>query len=133
MVMNILLVALGGGLGASCRYLLGAWVKSHLKQRSIPTAMLMVNILGSLFLGLFFGGVYQEVPQIVYDDLPFLVFAVGFCGAFTTFSTFSVEAVTLLQKQKKREFITYVSLSIGGAMIAFLIGMFLGSQVMKFI
>lgn len=131
--MTIILVAIGGGLGASCRYLLGVWVKLRTEKKMIPTAMLTVNILGSFILGLFFGWVYQEVPYMVYDDLSFLFVAIGFCGAFTTFSTFSVEAVTLLQKQKIREFFTYVGLSIGGAMVTFLIGMFLGSQMMTLV
>ncbi|WP_143522720.1 CrcB family protein, partial [Pseudomonas sp. 2822-15] len=57
---------------------------------------------------------------------PFLIIGIGFFGAFTTFSTFSVEAITLFQKRKWIPFITYLVLSIGGSIVTFLIGLFLG-------
>ncbi|PYZ92078.1 fluoride efflux transporter CrcB [Salipaludibacillus keqinensis] len=123
--MSILYVALGGGTGAICRYLLGLWIKTKTKQRFIPTAMLYVNVLGSFGLGLFFGMIYNEVPFMVYEDPLFLLIGIGFFGAFTTFSTFSIEASALLQKQKWTGLVQYVGLSIGGSLAAFLIGMFL--------
>ncbi|UCZ53647.1 fluoride efflux transporter CrcB [Bacillus shivajii] len=126
--MNIVLVALGGGLGAVARYLLGVWIKEHTKQRSIPTAMLYVNILGSLGLGVFFALGYRSIPFLesgIYDEWAFLFIGLGFFGAFTTFSTFSVEAITLAQKKKWKPLILYITYSIVGSTLAFIIGLYL--------
>ncbi|WP_280771338.1 fluoride efflux transporter CrcB [Salipaludibacillus daqingensis] len=127
--MNILLVALGGGSGAVCRYLLGVWFINHTKQWIIPTAMVYVNVLGSFGLGIFFGFIYQEIPYMaddLYEQALFLLFGLGFFGAFTTFSTFSVEASLLVQKKRWKRLSIYVALSILGSILAFLTGLFLG-------
>jgi len=124
--MNIFLIAIGGGSGAVCRYLLGLWFKQNTKKRTIPTAMLYVNVLGSFGLGIFFGLVYQEIPFMaddLYEQALFLFFGLGFFGAFTTFSTFSVEASTLLQKKKWRELSLYIGFSLVGSIVAFIIGL----------
>ncbi|SDZ12144.1 CrcB protein [Evansella caseinilytica] len=121
--MNVLLVAIGGGLGAVARYLLGVWVKDNTKQRTIPTAMLSVNLLGAFGLGLFFHFMYGEIPEHAYEQRPYLIFGIGFFGAFTTFSTFSIEAVTLMQKQKWGPFFTYLLLTIGGSILFFSLGL----------
>ncbi|MCR6097841.1 fluoride efflux transporter CrcB [Salipaludibacillus agaradhaerens] len=121
--MTILLVAVGGGLGAVSRYLLGILIKSRTKERRIPTAMLIVNILGAFGLGLFFGWVYREVPSMVYDDLRYLFIGVGFFGAFTTFSTFSIETSTLIRKKKWGDCALYVGSSIIGSIMCFVLAM----------
>ncbi|WP_096186763.1 fluoride efflux transporter CrcB [Evansella halocellulosilytica] len=126
--MNILLVAAGGGTGAVLRYLLGVWLKENTKQRSFPTAMLIVNVVGSLGLGIFFSIVYQGIPYLeagIYNEWPFLLAGLGFFGAFTTFSTFSVEAVTLIQKKKWKPLFMYVIFTIIGSIAAFLLGILL--------
>ena len=120
--MNIFLVAAGGGLGAVARYMLGVWIKEHTKERPIPIAMLLVNLLGALGLGLFFALVYGYIPLIVDAEWPFVIVGLGFFGAFTTFSTFSVESAVLIQKRKWIPLLTYLSLSIGGSILMFLIG-----------
>lgn len=121
--MNILAVAIGGGLGAASRYILGVWIKQHTKERAIPTAMLIVNLLGALGLGLFFRLVYGEVPVGMYEEQAYLFLGIGFFGAFTTFSTFSVEAVTLLKKHKWVPLFAYVLLTIGGSIFLFSIAL----------
>ncbi|MDQ0256096.1 CrcB protein [Evansella vedderi] len=122
--MNFLLVAIGGGLGAVLRYVLGVWIKNNTRERSIPTAMLIVNLLGAFGLGIFFNYAYGEIPMAAYDKKPYLFFGIGFFGAFTTFSTFSVEAVTLLQKKKWIPLFTYILLSVGGSIIIFAFAFF---------
>ncbi|SES36638.1 fluoride efflux transporter CrcB [Salipaludibacillus aurantiacus] len=121
--MNVFLVALGGGAGAVGRYLLGLWIKDRMPQKKIPTAMLFVNLTGSLGLGLFFGFIYNEVPILAYNDPLFLLVGIGFFGAFTTFSTFSIETSALLQKKKWPEAALYTALTIGGSIAVFLTGM----------
>ncbi|MBU9723764.1 MULTISPECIES: fluoride efflux transporter CrcB [Bacillaceae] len=124
--MNLIIVAIGGGLGAVIRYILGIWIKDKTKERAIPTAMLVVNVVGAFGLGYFLSSFYGEIPVNAYDERPFLIIGIGFFGAFTTFSTFSVEAVTLMQKKKWGALTTYVLLSIGGSVLTFLIGFYLG-------
>ncbi|MBB5174253.1 fluoride efflux transporter CrcB [Texcoconibacillus texcoconensis] len=120
--MSLLSVGLGGALGAICRYLLGEWVKEKVNNPSIPLAMLIVNLLGSLGLGVFFGVVYGMVPMDVYDDPLFLLIGIGFFGAFTTFSTFSVEAVELIRKRTYLRSFFYVMISIIGSVALFVLG-----------
>ncbi|WP_064093234.1 fluoride efflux transporter FluC [Rossellomorea aquimaris] len=83
---SLLLVAVGGGLGAVGRYMIANLVR-NLSSSSFPKATLIVNSLGSLLLGILFG---CEVGKTTL-----LLIGVGFCGAFTTFSTFNWETIKL--------------------------------------
>lgn len=87
--MEATLVGLGGAFGAVFRYGIG----QLLVGRSFPWATLVVNVLGSLLLGVVvFGGAGSGT---------FLLVGVGFCGAFTTFSSFSVQTVTLWDRGER--------------------------------
>ena len=84
--MEIVLISVGGAVGASLRYLLGQFLRS----RSFPWSTLAVNILGSFLLGVVLFGADSE--KLV------LLVGVGFCGAFTTFSSFSFQTVELWER-----------------------------------
>ena len=88
MLRNILLVAIGGAIGSVCRYLL-----SGINVASWPWGTFAVNILGSLFIGLFVGLVSKGIvsPEIK------LLLVTGFCGGFTTFSTFANESFSMMK------------------------------------
>lgn len=90
--MTVLMVALGGAVGAVARWGLGGWVQSLL-DTTFPLGTLFVNILGSFLLG-FFMPFFESLAWS--SDVRTLV-TIGFLGAFTTFSTFSYEAVVLLE------------------------------------
>ena len=90
--MLILMIALGGAFGAVARYGLSGWVHSLL-DTTFPMGTLAVNILGSFLLGLSLP-LFESLAWSA--DLRTLV-TIGFLGAFTTFSTFSYEAVVLLE------------------------------------
>ncbi len=86
--MNFLMVALGGALGAMARYAISLAPIEH----SFPIATFITNLLGAFFIG-FIAGISEKREVSPYAVL-FL--KTGFCGGFTTFSTFSLESVTLL-------------------------------------
>ena len=90
----ILLVGAGGFVGAVARYLVGGWVQ-RLLPAAFPYGTLAVNVLGSLLLG----AVYElGTARGALDPQLRLMLAVGVLGAFTTFSTFSLETLNLLRE-----------------------------------
>ncbi|WP_318503524.1 fluoride efflux transporter CrcB [Bacillus sp. T3] len=104
--MKLIFVMLGGFFGAICRFALGEWLNA---DNGFPIGTLIINILGCFFLGWFltFGSIKKKVnPELT------LLIGTGFTGAFTTFSTFSVETLRLLQKDFIFQAVIYVLLSI---------------------
>lgn len=91
--MSWLMVALGGALGALGRYCVFLWVQSF-QQISFPWATLSVNVLGSFLLGTVVVLVLKEDISISYR----LLMMTGFLGAFTTFSTYSLETWMLFKE-----------------------------------
>ncbi len=93
MVRQLLLVGMGGALGSMLRYGAALLVRTA----GFPWATFLVNIAGSLLIGVFMGFFQEENSGHASWKL-FL--ATGICGGFTTFSTFSVENLRLLQEGK---------------------------------
>ena len=120
MIKSILLVALGGGVGSVCRYLI-----SILNTTSYPWGTFAVNILGSLLIGLLVGCVNKGSlsPELK------LLLVTGFCGGFTTFSTFSKESLSLLQSGQLSTFLFYVLLSLLLGIAAVALGWRIGHSV----
>lgn len=87
-------VGLGGFLGANARYWLGVWIQSRWGS-AFPWATFVINVSGSFLLGLCLGLVTERaaVPQA---PVLRLAVAVGFLGAYTTFSTFTYESLALM-------------------------------------
>jgi CrcB protein len=88
----VAVVAVGGALGAPARYEVSQLI--HVASDSFPWATFATNLSGAFVLGLFVTFVLERLPRTRYLR-PF--FAVGFLGAFTTFSTMAVETVTLVK------------------------------------
>lgn len=112
-----LVIALGGAVGAVARYAVGGWVQG-IGGTAFPWGTLIVNITGSLLLGFlyrFLEGISAGVQWRAF-------LAIGFCGAYTTFSTFSYETVRLMQNGEWSRVGSYV---LGSVLIG-LVGMFLG-------
>ena len=121
MLLNALLVFVGGGLGAVSRYLVTTFMGNHVGC-SFPYGTFAANIIGSFCMGaVMFYFINKSLP--VPEHLRLLLL-VGFMGGFTTFSSFSMETVSLMQNQhvmsSMLNVVGNVSLGIG----AVLMGMF---------
>jgi CrcB protein len=90
--MNVIVVFVGGGIGAAARYLMQGFVYKYANP-SFPTGTLIVNILGSFVIGLLMTSL--EDRFLVTPELR-LFLTVGILGGFTTFSSFSFETITLM-------------------------------------
>ena len=94
LMINITLVACGGAFGATFRYLIGIAMLS-LFGKGFPFATLSVNVIGSLIMGC----IYQLVQQQTISSSPWWpLIGVGFLGALTTFSSFSMDTLSLIQQ-----------------------------------
>lgn len=108
MIKTILLVGLGGCIGSVFRYLT-YWITTKYFYSSFPLSTLLVNILGSLLIGLFIGYLGKYFP----DNHPLKFFLiVGFCGGFTTFSSFALENYNLMQNNQQIMAYLYIIISI---------------------
>ena len=92
-VDKILIVGVGGFIGANVRYWLGAWIDAQFGLH-FPLGTFIINLTGSLLLG-FIATITLE--RALIDPRWRLAIAVGFIGAYTTFSTFTYESVKLLE------------------------------------
>jgi len=103
---NILFIFLGGGVGSVARYLMSYFTQKLWTVNSFPMGTFLVNIVGCLIIG-FLTSYFVKVDSY----LKYLLIT-GFCGGFTTFSTFSVENYSLWQNQDYFTLILYVILSV---------------------
>lgn len=103
----LVFVALGGAAGSVSRYLLAQWTQAQW-QGGFPLATLMVNLLGSCAIGVVFALLER---QAIHPDWRGLLM-VGFLGAFTTFSTFSLEAFALWESGQVAAALGYVLASV---------------------
>ena len=117
MIKDLLLVGLGSGLGGMCRYLVSQLLVTT--QNGFPWGTFTVNIVGSLLIGLLWG-LSSRFPSL--SPVLTLLFMVGFCGGFTTFSTFSREGLTLLQMQNYTLFLLYTLGSVVLGILAVMMG-----------
>ena len=100
----IVFIALGGASGAVSRYLLSNWIGARWEGH-FPMATLLVNVLGSLAIGIVY--VLLVEREFIHADWRG-VLMVGFLGAFTTFSTFSLETVLLFEAGNTLQALVYM-------------------------
>jgi CrcB protein len=116
-------IALGSALGGVTRYALGGWVQ-RLAGTPFPVGTLVVNGSGSFLLGLLLRYAL-ETPAISPEVRALLT--IGFCGGYTTFSTFSYETLTLLEDAEYLRAGWYV----GASIVVSLVGVFAGSVLAR--
>lgn len=117
---NILLVGAGGALGSIARYLLAQLFASAAICGEWAT--LAVNVVGSFLIGLF-------VPTL--GGAGYLFMAMGFCGGFTTFSTFSSQALHLFQAGERAAAALYVVASVVLSLLSAFLGICLADKFIK--
>ena len=115
---NLFLVAAGGALGASLRYLTSIFFKYFFYYSFVGT--LVVNVLGSFLVGLF---IYSLQNKNLSQDLIKYFFIIGVLGAYTTFSAFSFETIDLLTNNKLLLTLIYIFSSLVLCLIAAYIGL----------
>jgi fluoride exporter len=118
--MYILLVGLGGALGSILRYLVGNWAQSRWASQW-PVGTWLVNVAGCLLIGFVFGYLQQKTE---INNLRLLLMT-GFCGGFTTLSTFSMETLALWQSGQSLMALAYVLASVVVCILAVGCGMWL--------
>lgn len=117
---QILFVALGGAVGAVGRYLI-----SRLAESSFPWGTLAVNVLGSLLIGLLIGltGKNTVSPEMK------LLLVTGFCGGFTTFSTFANESFGMMRSGEVMLAALYIAVSVAVGIVAVWLGLNLSAYL----
>lgn len=116
---SFLIVGLGGAIGSMLRYGIARAMPITVH---FPWATFITNLLGCLLIGLIFG--YAERSEWMQGNL-LLLLATGFCGGFTTFSTFALEGVGLFDKQFSLIAIIYAALSVVFGLMLCKVGLWL--------
>lgn len=121
MVKSILIVGFGGFIGTVARFLISRYFQLNYST-VFPWSTLTVNIIGSLLIGIIYG--LSEKGDFLSPDIR-LFLAVGICGGFTTFSTFSNDAFLLIRQDEWFRFALYASLSFFLGLMAVYAGRFI--------
>ncbi len=119
---HLLLVFIGGGIGSSLRYLLAKYLNAS--ATGFPWGTFTANIIGSLLIGVILG---LAAKNNTLSQSQTLLLATGFCGGFTTFSTFAYENHMFL---KAGDFTNFALYTIGSFIVGFLV-VFLGMYLVK--
>lgn len=117
---QLLLVFVGGGFGSVLRYVIGKYLNST--ETGIPFGTFAANIIGSLLIGIILG---LAVKNDTLSQNQTLLLATGFCGGFTTFSTFAYENYVFLKSGDFASFAVYTVASFVVGFLAVFLGMFL--------
>tara|TARA_R110001592_G_scaffold131191_2_gene344847 strand:+ start:46 stop:411 length:366 start_codon:yes stop_codon:yes gene_type:complete len=119
---QLLLVFIGGGFGSVLRFLIGKWLNNS--ETGIPYGTFVANIIGSLLIGIILG---LAAKNETLSQNQTLLLATGFCGGFTTFSTFAYENHVFL---KSGDFMSFAIYTIASFVIGFL-AVFIGIWLVK--
>ena len=119
----VVLIGLGGILGANARYLVSVWAARRIGA-CFPFGTLIVNLSGSLLLGFVATGI---VGRVVYEREVQMLVSVGFLGAYTTFSTFAFESVALV---RRRAFVLAAANMLGSTVLG-LLGAWIGAMIAR--
>jgi len=119
-IKNVLLVGAGSFIGGAARYLVSLALKNA--SKGFPWATLLVNLAGCFLIGLLWGMFSKSATE---GSNWALLLTVGLCGGFTTFSTFSKEALMMLQSGNIWGFAGYIGISVAAGIALVALGYFL--------
>ncbi|MBW4709884.1 fluoride efflux transporter CrcB [Roseobacter sp. YSTF-M11] len=120
MMNTLIMVALGGSIGASLRFLWGVSVLRLAGPGDFPVAIMVANIVGSFLMGAF---VVLAAQRGLTHLSPFVM--TGLLGGFTTFSAFSLETVTLIERGNIGGAGLYIALSVGLSVAGLMLGLWM--------
>ena len=124
--MTVLSVALGGAIGASLRFGVGAWTL-RVFGPGFPVGTMVVNVLGSLVMGLVAVAMVQRFPDTLGAYAPFVM--TGILGGFTTFSAFSLETLMLAQEGQLDKAVAYAIGTVVVCLGACFFGLFFAKEL----
>jgi len=116
--MSWVWVCIGGGVGATLRW----WMSSEITSTSFPYGTLAVNLVGCLLIGV-------ASAMLVSQPKMALLVITGFLGGFTTFSSFGIDAMHLLQAASYKQFLSYVLASNVFGILLVIVGHKIGTQI----
>lgn len=117
---TIILVGIGGFIGAILRYVLGGWIQNSFVN--FPVGTLVVNTTGSFFIGLI---MYLSEYQGMFSDETRIFLTIGILGGFTTLSTFGYESFRLLDDSK----LTLMAINVVSTVLFSIMAVYLGKIV----
>jgi len=120
-------IALGGILGTLSRYGLQGWVQARIPGAQLPVGTVVVNLVGSLVLG--FAMRYATGSALLSPEVR-AGLTIGFCGAFTTMSTFAYESLALLSDGEYLQATLYMGATVVGCLFATIVGVALANRLL---
>jgi CrcB protein len=122
-MLNTLIVAIGGAIGSVARFWVGGFIAERAMDRVFPWNTLVVNISGSFIIGIL-GALTLAEGKVSSTWRPFIVnfLMVGFCGGYTTFSSFSLQTLNLLRDGEW----LFATMNILSSVVACMLGVWLG-------
>ncbi|MEM7027571.1 MAG: fluoride efflux transporter CrcB [Pseudomonadota bacterium] len=123
-MLNIIFIACGGAIGALCRYGMSVGAQ-QLLGKGFPYGTLLVNVIGSLLIGVVYV-LMIERAELSQEWRSFII--IGVLGAFTTFSTFSFETITLFESGDTSKALINIFVSVFSCLFVCWVGMFLTRQ-----
>ena len=127
LLKEIIGIAVGGSIGSLLRFGLSSWVQERTKTEYFPWGILSVNLIGCFLMGILFGILVERFDISAFWRAGIFL---GLLGGFTTFSSFSIDALTLFQSGAFGAMTIYILLSLVGCILATAFGLTLARIIL---